>query len=205
VIDKAKIWMRRDGTIAYERMLIEVRDSETGYDSGGVFFQQFANDRVAMESVYLETSFISYLVARPSRDLIIAGHQQISQEWWAEHRLNYDCAISVAVIEEASLGDPDEIQKRLAILETLTLLEVTPEAAELTKAILSSKAIPPRAAQDAAHVAVAAVHAIDYLLTWNCKHLANARIIRRVRAVCEDARMPMPIVCTPEELMEARS
>ena len=154
-----------------------------------------------MESVYLETTFISYLVARPSRDLLVAAHQQISQEWWADRRGEFECSVSQVVMDEASDGDQAEVQKRLAIISGLPRLEVTEDAESLTQAIISAGILPPHVVRDAAHVAVAAVHAIDYLLTWNCKHLANAQIARRIGVVCGKLGHRMPVICTPEELL----
>src|SRR5712691_1842848 len=156
-----------------------------------------------MESVYLETTFISYLVARPSRDVIVAGHQQTTQEWWANRRSEFECSVSQVVIDEASVGDPAEVQKRLAILGGLPALDVTETAESLAEAIMAAGLLPPHAGRDAAHVAVAAVHGVDYLLTWNCKHLANAQIARRIAVVCKKLGHRMPIICTPEELMGA--
>ena len=138
-----------------------------------------------MESVYLETTFVSYLVARPSRDLIVAAHQQATQEWWTNRRSDFQCCVSQVVIDEASAGDATEVQKRLAIVGNLPALELTTAAESLTEAIMSAGMLPPFAVRDAAHVAVSAVHAIDFLLTWNCKHLANAQIARRIALVCE--------------------
>jgi hypothetical protein len=154
-----------------------------------------------METVYLETTFISYLVARPSRDLLVAAHQQASEEWWASRRGEFECCVSQVVIDEASVGDPTEVQKRLAIISGLPALEITEDAESLTQAILAEGILPPRAVRDAAHVAVAAIHAVDFLLTWNCRHLANAQIARRIALVCERLGYRMPIICTPEELM----
>jgi hypothetical protein len=154
-----------------------------------------------MESVYLETTFISYLVARPSRDLHVAAHQQTTQEWWANRRSEFECSVSQVVIDEASAGDPAEVQKRLAIIGGLPALEITEDADLLTQAIIAAGMLPTHAVRDAAHVAVTAVHAIDYLLTWNCKHLANAQIARRIALACEKLGHRMPIICTPEELM----
>jgi predicted nucleic acid-binding protein len=153
------------------------------------------------ESVYLETTFISYLVGRPSRDLLVAGHQQATQDWWTNRRGDFDCYVSQVVIDEASSGDPDEIQKRMTVIANLPVLEVTQDAESLTHAILAIGVIPPRALRDAAHIAVAAVHEVDYLLTWNCKHLANAQITRRIAMTCDRLGYRMPIICTPEELM----
>src|SRR4051812_34807761 len=146
-----------------------------------------------MESVYLETTVISYLVARPSRDVVVAGHQQTTQEWWGNRRGVFECSVSQVVIDEASAGDPAEAQKRLTIISGLPSLEVTADAESLTQAIMAAGVLPPHAFPDAAHVAVASVHAIDYLLTWNCKHLANAQIARRIALVCEKQGYKMPV------------
>jgi predicted nucleic acid-binding protein len=156
---------------------------------------------IGMELVYLETSFISYLVARPSRNVIVAGHQQTTQDWWANRRREFDCVISQVVIDEASAGDAAEAQKRLDIIAGLPELEITADAEALAEAIMASGILPSHVARDAAHVAVAAVHDIAYLLTWNCKHLANAQISRRIAVECAKAGYRMPIICTPEELM----
>jgi hypothetical protein len=107
------------------------------------------------------------------------------------------------VIDEASAGDPTEVQKRRTIIGDMAVLEITEDAESLAQAIMAAGILPPHAVRDAAHVAVAAVHAIDYLLTWNCKHLANAQISRRIALVCEKLGIRMPIICTPEELMGA--
>jgi hypothetical protein len=154
-----------------------------------------------METVYLETTFISYLAAHPSRDLRVAAHQQVTQNWWVNRRGEFECSVSQIVVDEASLGDAVEVQKRLEILANLSALDVTETAETLTRAIMAAGILPPHAFADAAHVAVSATHAIDYLLTWNCKHLANAQIARRIAAVCEKQGHAMPIICTPEELM----
>jgi len=154
-----------------------------------------------MESVYLETTFISDLVARRSRDLLVVGHQQLTEEWWMNRRVAFECCVSQAVNDEVSAGDPTEVQKRLAIVGLLPALDVTADAEELTQAIMATGVLPAHAFPDAAHVAVSAVHAIDYLLTWNCKHLANAQIARKIAMVCQKLEWRMPTICTPEELM----
>jgi hypothetical protein len=154
-----------------------------------------------MESVYLETTFISYLVSHPSRDLLVAAHQQITHEWWTNRRQDFKCYISQVVIDEASAGDPEEAKKRMEKTSEFPVLEVTDEAEFLTRSILESGAIPPHAVRDAAHIAVAAVNDVEYLLTWNCTHLANAQIIRRISVICNREGYNMPVICTPEELM----
>jgi hypothetical protein len=156
-----------------------------------------------MESVYLETTFISYLVARLSRDLLVAGHQQLTQEWWSTRRSQFECFVSQVVIDESSAGDPSEMQKRMLIIADLPALDLTTESESLTQSILNSGVLPIRSARDAAHVAVATVHGVDYLLTWNCKHLANAQIMRKIESVCTQLGYRMPLICTPEELMGA--
>jgi len=154
-----------------------------------------------MESVYLETTVISYLAARPSRDLLVAAHQQATYDWWRDRRTQFECFVSQVVIDEASAGDADAAVARMALIENLPALPVTEQGERLTEAILAEGIMPARAVRDAAHVAVAAVNGADYLLTWNCKHLANAQIMRRVSVVCNSHGFGMPLICTPEELM----
>lgn len=154
-----------------------------------------------MESVYIETSYFSYLVSQPSRDLIVASHQQITQQWRKSRRSEFECVISEIVLEEAAQGDPAEVAKRRYALADMPLLEFTGQAEELLSKIMASGALPSKAVRDAAHIAVAAVHSVDYLLTWNCKHLANAQIIRMINRVCADSGFRPPVICTPEELL----
>jgi len=155
-----------------------------------------------METVYLETTFISYLVALPSSSLIVAAHQHVTNDWWYNHREKYECYISEIVVDEASLGDANEIQKRMTIIDELMMLELTNEVNDLTKAILKSGAIPQKAVRDAAHIAVATVHEVNYLLTWNCKHIANAHILKKIEKICTLSGFQMPVICTPENLLE---
>src|SRR6516164_2073741 len=155
------------------------------------------------QRVYLETTIPSYLTAWPSRDLIIAGHQQLTQEWWRTRRNEFELYISQFVLDEASAGDAQAAQERLAILNPLPLLDISDAVPELASAILQSGIIPAKAARDAAHIAVSAVHGIDFLLTWNCAHIANAQIVKKVQAICAQHGFPCPLICTPEELMES--
>ena len=154
-----------------------------------------------METVYLETTVISYFVSRPSRDLLVAAHQRATQDWWFERRQHFECYVSQVVLDEASAGDPQEAQARISIVSAFPVLEITEEAESLAAAIIASRALPPKAVGDAAHIAVATVNEMDYILTWNCKHLANAQIIRRLAFVCNRQGYSMPVICTPEELM----
>jgi hypothetical protein len=154
-----------------------------------------------METVYIETTIVSYLVARPSRDLLAVAHQQTTKNWWIERCREFACYVSQVVLDEAAAGDPDEAKARMQMISDFPVLEITKEAESLTTEIMKSGAIPPHAVRDAAHIAVATVNQMDYLLTWNCKHLANAQIIRRVAVVCNQTGYNMPVICTPEELM----
>ena len=152
--------------------------------------------------VYIETTIISYLAARPSRDLIVAGHQQITHEWWQTARPNFAAVSSQLVAREAGAGDSEAAAARLAFLAGLTLLEISEEALTLAQRLLQSKAMPQEFPEDALHVAVAVVNGIEYLLTWNYKHLANAGMRSKIEATCRELGYEAVVICTPEELME---
>jgi predicted nucleic acid-binding protein len=149
--------------------------------------------------VYLETTVPSYLTAWPSRDLIRAAHQQITREWWGR-RHGYELFISQLVIRESQAGDLDAAAARLATLAGLPLLEQTEAVETLARTILDQVPLPERATADALHIATAAAHGMDYLLTWNCTHIANVTLRGRIEAVCRDAGFEPPAICTPEEL-----
>jgi hypothetical protein len=151
--------------------------------------------------VYVETTIISYLAARLSRDLIVAAHQQLTEEWWGQKRPSFDLFTSQVVIREAAAGDQAMAQKRLDLLAEVPLLEINESALDLAKQLLRRGMIPMRAAEDASHIAVATVHGMEYLLTWNCKHIANAKMQKIVAETCRLAGYEPPTICTPEELM----
>ena len=152
--------------------------------------------------IYVETSVVGYLTSRLSRDLIVAGHQQITQEWWASRRDRFELFISQTVIEEAAAGDREAAQQRLAVIESLPLLEITEEALALAKDLIRIGPLPEKAEVDALHIAVAVTNRVNYLLTWNCKHLANAALRTRIEYVCRLRGYEPVIICTPEELLE---
>ncbi len=154
----------------------------------------------AQPTVYIETSIVSYLTARPSRDLLVAAHQQLTVAWWDEQRTRYELFTSQVVLAEAHAGDPEAAQRRLAVLERLPLLDVSDAAITLATLLVTRQALPAQAAQDALHLAITGVHGVQYLLTWNCTHLANARLRSRIEQVCREAGYVPPIICTPEEL-----
>lgn len=155
-----------------------------------------------IERVYIETTVVSYLTAQPSRDVVIGGHQQITHDWWNTRRTNYELCISALVLDEAGAGDVQAAQERLLILQPMLVIETTANAFELAEKLLRAGALPRKAAADALHIAIAATKAIPYLLTWNCRHLANATMRPIIEAVCISQGLKAPIICTPEELLE---
>jgi predicted nucleic acid-binding protein len=148
---------------------------------------------------YIETSVVSYLTARPSRDLVRAAHQQVTQEWWAT-RGGFECFVSQFVIDEAAAGDAEAATQRLLALRDIPLLDVTEEAILLAADLVAGGGLPTKARVDALHVAMATVHGIDFLLTWNCKHIANAATRGTIEDLCRAAGFEPPIICTPLEL-----
>lgn len=154
-----------------------------------------------MQTVYLETTFISYLASEPSRDVIVAGHQQITRAWWRKRRRLFACSISQEVLDEVAQGDAMQAAKRMAIARQLPKLPITPAATRLAIEIVRAGAVPRKAVRDAVHMAVAVVAGVDYLLTWNCRHIANREVLPRIEKVVSAEGLAMPSICTPEELM----
>lgn len=154
-----------------------------------------------MESVYIETSIPSYLTAKGSRDLILAAHQQITEEWW-ENRNRFELFVSEIVLNEISLGDPEAAKRRTDVISDIPLLELTDEARELAHRIIHLRLVPEKALADALHIAIAAANGMDYLLTWNCKHIANAVTRPDIENLCRNMGIIPPVICTPEELSE---
>lgn len=152
-------------------------------------------------TVYVETSIISYLAARPSRDLITAARQQVTHTWWHERRPEFDLYAPQVVLDEAAAGDPEAATRRAELLAELPLLDITAEVAGLAAALIERVPLPPRAGAGAAHIAIAAYHGIDFLLTWNSAHIANAEMRPRIEQVCRESGFPAPVLCTPDELM----
>ena len=153
--------------------------------------------------LYVETTIPSYLVARISRDLRLAADQKSTQEWWKRHRHKYDLFISEAVLEEAADGNTSFATKRLTVLSGLPRLRTTSEVGALVTRFLQEQIIPPTVAADAVHLALAASHHMDFLLTWNCKHLHNPHLERRMLAACRELGYDCPVICTPAELLKS--
>ena len=153
--------------------------------------------------VYLETSLVSYITSNPSRDIVVVSRQQITQVWWDTQRTRFTLYISPFVIQEASAGDPNAVKKRVSVIRHLPLLEVNEEILALANNLLKDKAIPEKSTGDALHLAIAAFHRMDYLLTWNMRHLANATIRNTITVICRAHGYEPPVICTPEELLDA--
>ena len=155
-----------------------------------------------MPRVYIETSIVSYLRQRPSGQVIAAARQLMTHRWWNEHRHEYELVTSQYVLDEAALGDAVlAAGYRLQELADIPRLELQPEIPRLATEIVTRAILPGTAIVDALHIAAAAFHSIDYLLTWNCKHIANVRVFANVRDLLVELDYPVPIFCTPEEML----
>ncbi len=155
------------------------------------------------QKLYIETSVVSYLAARPSRDLLVAARQEATAELWSKLLSSrFTTYVSVLVHQEAQQGDPEQAQKRIDALSSLAVLDVDEEAQALAESILAAKAIPTEYPGDALHMAVAAVNGMDVLITWNFAHLNNPIARLRIRQIVEDNGYRCPEVCSPDELLE---
>jgi predicted nucleic acid-binding protein len=154
-------------------------------------------------SIYIETTIPSYYTSRPSRDVVVAGHQATTRDWW-DNRLSYfRIFISQIVLDEAADGDAEFARKRLDVLKPFALLDLRDDVTDLARHLIENGPIPQKAARDALHIALAAVHGMDFLLTWNCTHIANAEMSIKIVSICRDHGVECPVICTPEELMGA--
>ena len=151
-------------------------------------------------ALYVETSVVHYLTARPSRDIVTAARQQLTQKWWRT-RERYKLFASQFVLEEAQGGQKQAARQRLKALQGVPLLPSSAEADALAKSLRQGVPLPERAAVDALHLAVAVMGGMDYLLTWNFKHLANAALRNKIEDVCRSGGYEPPVICTPEELL----
>ena len=153
------------------------------------------------KSVYIETSIPSYLTARPSRDVRAAAWQQLTAQWWDEARKHYGLFTSELTVVEASAGNPEAAKRRLDSINEIPQLKIDEEVQELAERLIAEDGVPRAAEADALHIAVAAVHRIDYLLTWNCRHIDNAAKKPIIRAICVNMGYSYPEICTPLELL----
>ncbi len=153
-------------------------------------------------TVYLETTIIGYLAMRVSSVLRVAANQQTTREWWDSRRQGFDVFVSRFVVDECSDGDSLAVQDRLAYLDGISLLLVPDDVNSLAESLIAGVPLPENAAIDALHIAVAAVNGVEYLLTWNCKHIANPSMRPRIERVCREMGYEPPVICTPQELLE---
>ena len=151
--------------------------------------------------LYLESTVPSYYLARPSRDVVIAAQQHQTRDWWERHSSGFDVHISQIVLDEISAGDGEMAKRRIELVRHFTLVRITEEAVALADALLHGGPIPEKASRDAAHIALAAVHRMHFLVTWNCKHIANPMMQRQIGKVCARHGLSAPVICTPAELM----
>ena len=154
------------------------------------------------KTVYIESTVISYYTAKPSRDLIVAAHQQLTSEWWEAILPQLDPYVSQFVINEISVGDPIASKARLKASASFRQLEMTPEIAVLADQYFMAIHIPEKARTDAFHLAIATWHGLDFLVSWNCRHIASARVRHIIENINSEHEMATPTICTPEELME---
>jgi predicted nucleic acid-binding protein len=153
------------------------------------------------ETVYIETSILGYLTARSTKDLILAANIEITRDWWESRRNIFLLYTSEAVLDEVAQGDAEIAARRLEILRDFPLLALNQVVQDLAAQFLARSSLPPKAKVDAIHIAAATIHGMDYLLTWNCKHIANAQIQGKLAEISLDFGYVLPILCTPNELM----
>ena len=152
--------------------------------------------------VYIETTVVSYFTARPSRDIIVAGHQETTRDLWPDLTAKYETFISAIVYQEAGKGGPDQVKMRLAAIEAFPMLDIDDDARFLAEKIIAGRGIPADYPEDALHVAVAAVNGMDVVVTWNFAHLNNPFTRRGVRRIVESEGYVCPEICSPQELLE---
>jgi predicted nucleic acid-binding protein len=153
--------------------------------------------------VYIESTIVSYYAASRTRDLVLAAHQEITHEWWDSVLSGFDPYISQIVFDEISRGDAEAAQRRLAAIRGFRVLEMTPDVASLAAAYFDALDIPRKARNDSFHLALAVYHGMDYLVSWNCTHISSGRVRNVVGRINDQRGYQTPIICTPEELMEA--
>ena len=153
-------------------------------------------------SVYIESSVISYFTARRPREIVAAAHQEITIDWWEEALTKFEPFISQFVIDEISRGDSDAAEKRLTVISLFKVLAMTSEVASLANKYYVVLNIPENARTDTYHIALSVFHGMDYLVTWNCKHIAAGRVRAIIEAINSKLGYFTPTICTPEELME---
>lgn len=158
---------------------------------------------MARPTAYIETTIIGHLVGRILSDPVVAGRQTVTRQWWPSAVEKYRFIVSKVVADECASGDLEAAAERLAVLEPLEFVATSPEVDELAHQLIDRFAVPKTEPRDAIHISLAAVHGIEYLVSWNFKHIVNPTTRSAIELVCRDAGFVPPIICTPDELMEA--
>lgn len=156
-----------------------------------------------METVYLETTVIGTIASRDHPDPIMLARQLSTRRWWKDAASRFDLRISDLVIAECNAGDPSAAAERLQVVDGVDILAPKDEAESLADALMIGKAVPKSEPRDAAHIALAAVHGMDYLVTWNFRHILNPHLQRRIDGICRNSGFIPPTICTPEQLLES--
>jgi len=151
-------------------------------------------------SVYIETTVISYLISRASTSLKLASEQLITQEWWQEVLPKMKPYISTFVVDEISLGDKSQALKRIEAVSRFEVLQETPEVKTLANLYLKELAIPAKSKVDAFHLAMASIFEIDFMVSWNCKHIANPFFQKKIESINNSFNLITPVICTPREM-----
>jgi hypothetical protein len=154
-----------------------------------------------MATIYLETTIPSYLTSRPSRDLVVAAHQQLTHQWWERAHQHFDIAVSEVVVAEIEKGDPEFAARRMKLIAGLPVLGTNEDVVKLAEIYSTHLGLHPGAKIDILHIAFAVSFELDYLVTWNCKHIANGQVIRRLAKINQRHKRPTPVIVTPEELL----
>ncbi len=154
-----------------------------------------------MDTVYIETSIVSHATAWPSSDPATGVLQDQAKRWMDEQRPLYDVVTSQLVIDEAGMGDPDAASRRLEMLDGIPVLPVNPDADTVVDEIVGRAMMPASARIDALHIATAALASVQYLLTQNCKHIANAHELPRVYRLLDELGLSGMLICTPIEFL----
>jgi hypothetical protein len=153
------------------------------------------------QQIYIETSVISYLVSKTSSNIILAAYQQITRQWWDSQLHYYHPFTSDFVLEEISKGDPKLSKERLNTIQKFGKLPVTDDVIELGERYLKQVSIPRKASLDAFHLAISVIHGMDFVLSWNFRHMANAFVRRKLEFINSEIGIQTPTICTPEELI----
>ncbi len=152
------------------------------------------------ETLYLETSVIGYLTARPSQNLIVAANIAVTREWWDNRRKNFEIYVSEVVFNEIARGDPEIAQNRIEIIKDFPILFANETVTDLAQQFLQKTNLPPKVSDDTLHIALATVYGLDYLLTWNCRHIANPNIQQKLSEISTNFGYELPILCIPYQL-----